>query len=157
MKGDDGIIVYLNRLLGNELFAMNQYFLHSKLFNNWGLERLSNIEYRECMDELDHAALLAKRILFLEGTIAFKNHDMLNISTNVECVLKMDLDLEQKNVSLLKESIGYADSIYDYVSKDIMVQVLKDEEQHIDFLKTELSLIVKINIHNYIQSQLKNS
>lgn len=157
MKGDNNIIIHLNCLLRNELIAVNQYFLHSKIFGSWKLERLHNIEYQECMDELDHVDLYTRRILFLEGAIVLKRFDTLHIGKSIEDIFKLDLHLEHDSVNALKESIQYSDSIQDYVSRDIMIQILKDEEKHIDFLETELNLISKIGIHNYIQSQLKHS
>lgn len=156
MKGDDGIIEHLNNLLKDELIAVNQYCLHASVFKSWGLERLHNIEYKECMDELDHVALYTKRILFLEGVIHLSGFDKLYINKNMEDILNTDLSLEYNMVNNLKISIKYADAVQDYFSKDIMIQILKDEERHIDFLETELNLIVKIGIHNYIQAQLKN-
>lgn len=155
MKGDNNIIVHLNRLLSNELIAGNQYFLHAKIFSHWGLKRLHDIEYKEYMDELDHANSYIKRILFLEGSPALKNFDALNMNNNIEEILRMDLQLEHYSVNNLQDSIGYADSIRDYVSKEIMIAILKDEEEHINFLENEVDLIKKIGIHNYIQSQLK--
>lgn len=154
MKGDDHIIIHFNRLLSDELIAVNQYFLHAKIFKSWGLERLNNIEYKECMDELDHADLYAKRILFLEGMPTLRSFDPLNINKNIEDILRADLSLEHCSVNNLREGIKYADSIQDYISRDIMIRVLSDEEKHIDFLETELNIMVKIGIHNYIQSQL---
>lgn len=157
MKGDDHIVVHLNRLLSDELVAVNQYFLHAKIFKNLGLERLNNIEYKECMDEFDHADLYASRILFLEGMPALRQFDPLsNINKNIEDILRADLNLEYCSVNNLREGIKYADSILDYISRDIMIHILNDEEKHIDFLETELNLMKKIGIHNYIQSQLKN-
>lgn len=155
MKGDDHIIVHLNNLLSDELIAVNQYFLHSKIFENWGLKRLNKIEYQEYADELGHADLYAKRILFLEGTPTLRKFDPLNIKKNVEDILRSDLNLEFHSIENLRKGIKYADSIQDYVSKDIMTQILKEEEKHIDFLETELNLMIKIGMHNYIQSQLK--
>lgn len=156
MKGDDHIVVYLNRLLSDELVAANQYFLHAKIFKSWGLERLNSIEYKECMDELEHADLYAKRVLFLEGMLALRSFSALNINKNIEDILRADLNLENCSVNNLREGIKYADSVQDYVSRDIMIFVLKEEEKHIDFLETELNLMVKIGMHNYIQFQLKN-
>lgn len=155
MKGDDHIIVHLNRLLSDELIAVNQYFLHAKIFKSWGLERLNNIEYKECMDELNHADLYTNRILFLEGMPTLRSFDALNVNENVEDILRADLNLEYCSVNNLREGIKYVDSVQDYISRDIMIRILNDEEKHIDFLKTELNLMVKIGIHNYIQSQLK--
>lgn len=156
MKGDDNIIIHLNRLLSDELMAANQYFLHSKIFDHWELERLNRVEYKECMDELGHADLYAKRILFLEGTPTLRSFDTLSINNNIENILNMDLNLEYHSVNNLKESIRYSDSVHDHVSKDIMIEILKDEEKHIHFLETELDLIKKIGIHNYIQLQFKS-
>lgn len=157
MKGDDGVIMHLNRLLSDELIAVNQYFLHSKVFGSWRLERLYNIEHQECMDELNHLDLYTRRILFLEGAIDLKKFDKFNIGKSVEDILNIDLNLEYSSVNTLKESIKYSNSVQDYVSRDMMIQILKDEEKHIDFLETELNLILQIGIHNYIQFQLKNN
>lgn len=157
MKGDDGVIRYLNSLLSNEFIAVNQYFLHAKVFNSWGLDRLNKIEYQECMDELDHADLYIKRILFLEGSIALNRFDAIRINKNVEDILKKDLNLEYNSINILKESIEYSNSVQDYISRDIMIQILKDEEKHVDFLEIELDLMVKIGMHNYLQSQLKSN
>lgn len=155
MKGDDRLIIHLNNLLSDELIAVNQYFLHSKIFKNWRLKRLHDIEYQECMDELDHADLYTERILFLENTPTLKKIDSLKINKNIEDILHADLNLEYHSVDNLRKSIKYADSIQDYISKDIMIKILNDEEKHIDFLETELNLITKIGMHNYIQSQLR--
>lgn len=156
MKGDDNIVSHLNRLLSDELIAVNQYFLHSQVFINWGLERLHSIEYKECMEELEHASLYTKRILFLEGVPCLRKFDELNINKNsIEDVFRMDLQIEHSSIKSLRNSIKYADLVQDHISKEIMIKVLKDEEKHVHFLETELDLIKKIGIHNYIQSQLK--
>lgn len=155
MKGDDDIIVHLNRLLSNELVAVNQYFLHSKIFKNWNLLRLNDIEYQECMDELNHADLYMNRILFLEGIPKLRTFDALNIKENIEDILRMDLSLEYNSVNNLKDSIKYADSVQDYISKEIMINILRDEEKHVSFLETELNLMTRMGMNNYIQSQLK--
>ncbi|URJ30179.1 bacterioferritin [Blochmannia endosymbiont of Camponotus sp.] len=154
MKGDNHLIIHLNNLLSDEIMAVNQYFLHAKIFKNWGLQRLNNIEYQECMDELDHAGLYTKRILFLENMPILRKFDALNINENIEDILHADLNLEYHSVENLRKSIKYADSVQDYISKDIMIKILNDEEKHIDFLETELNLMKKIGMHNYIQSQL---
>lgn len=156
MKGDDHVIAYLNRLLSDELVAANQYFLHAKIFKSWRLERLNNIEHKECMDELEHADLYAKRILFLENMPTLRSFDALNINKSIEGILRADLVLENCSVNNLREGIKSADFAKDYVSRDIMIHVLREEEKHIDFLETELNIMSKIGIHNYIQSQLKN-
>ncbi|WP_159714603.1 bacterioferritin [Blochmannia endosymbiont of Camponotus nipponensis] len=155
MKGDNYIITNLNSLLSDELIAVNQYFLHAKIFEHWRVERLKDIEYQECMDELEHADLYTKRILFLEGIPTLRKFELLNIKKNIEDILRDDLSLEHHSIENLRKGIKYSDSIQDYVSRDIMVQILKDEEKHVDFLETELNIMTKIGMNNYIQSQLK--
>ncbi|UVK78165.1 MAG: bacterioferritin [Sodalis sp. Fse] len=156
MKGDAKIINYLNKLLGNELVAINQYFLHAKMFKNWGLMHLSKVEYDESIDEMKHADRYIERILFLEGLPNLQDLGRLNIGEDVKEMLCSDLNLELQSAQNLRESITYADSIFDYVSRDLMVKILVDEEQHINFLETELDLITRIGVQNYLQSQLKD-
>ena len=136
MKGDVKIINYLNKLLGNELVAINQYFLHARMFKNWGLMRLNDVEYHESIDEMKHADKYIERILFLEGIPNLQDLGKLGIGEDVE-------------------EIAYADSVHDYVSRDMMIEILADEEGHIDWLETELDLIGKIGLQNYLQSQIK--
>ncbi|ADV33591.1 bacterioferritin [Candidatus Blochmanniella vafra str. BVAF] len=154
MKGDKSIISNLNRLLSNELIAVNQYFLHSKIFKNWGLKRLNDIEHTEFMDELKHADLYIERILFLEGSPIIRSINEFSICKNVEDILRMDLQIEYNGINDLKESIKNADLAQDYVSKKIMTKVLCDEEKHVGFLETELALINQIGVSNYMQSQM---
>ena len=133
MKGDVKIISYLNKLLGNELVAINQYFLHARMFKNWGLKRLNDVEYHESIDEMKHADKYIERILFLEGIPNLQDLGKLGIGEDVEEMLRSDLRLELEGA----------------------IQILADEEGHIDWLETELDLIAKIGLQNYLQSQIK--
>ncbi|AJI94041.1 bacterioferritin [Yersinia ruckeri] len=154
MKGDKKIISHLNKLLGNELVAINQYFLHARMFKNWGLMRLNDKEYHESIDEMKHADRYIERILFLEGIPNLQDLGKINIGEDVEEMLKSDLALELSGAKDLREGIAYADSIHDYVSRDLLKSVLTEEEEHIDWLETELSLIERLGIQNYSQAQL---
>lgn len=156
MKGDAKVIEYLNKLLGNELVAINQYFLHAKMYKNWGFGELAEHEYHESIDEMKHADKLTDRILFLEGLPNYQHLGKLRIGENVPEMLQCDLDLERDAIPALKDGIAYCESVRDYVSRDLMVDILESEEEHIDWLETQLDLIKSIGLQNYLQSKLSS-
>lgn len=154
MKGDSKLIAHLNKVLGNELIAINQYFLHARMFDDWGLKCLGHKEYHESIDEMKHADELVKRILFLEGIPNLQDLGKLKIGEHVEEMLRCDLDLELAAIPDLRAAILYAESIQDYVSRDLFQDILEDEEEHVDWLETQLDLIDRLGLENYQQSQL---
>lgn len=156
MKGDAKVIEYLNKLLGNELVAINQYFLHAKMYKNWGFGELAEHEYHESIDEMKHADKLTDRILFLEGLPNYQHLGKLRIGENVPEMLQCDLDLERDAIPALKDGIAYCESVRDYVSRDLMVDILESEEEHIDWLETQLDLIKSIGLQNYLQSKMSS-
>lgn len=154
MKGDKKVIEHLNKILKNELTAINQYFLHSRMFGDWGLKALEKYEYEESIDEMKHADDLIKRILFLEGLPALQQLGRLKIGENVTEMMKGDLELELEGHADLKEAIKYCEEVRDYVSRELFEEILSDEEEHIDWLETNLSLIDKVGEKNFLQSQM---
>jgi bacterioferritin len=152
MKGDKKVIAFLNKVLVNELTAINQYFLHAKMYKNWGLKRLAEHEYHESIDEMKHADKLVDRILFLEGLPNLQDLHKLLIGENVEEMLKCDLKLEMDALPLLKEAVAHCESVGDYVSRELFEDILESEEEHVDWLETQLELIRQMGLPNYIQS-----
>ncbi len=156
MKGDAKVIEYLNKALYNELTAINQYFLHAKMLKNWGLKELAEHEYKASIDEMKHADALAERILFLEGLPNFQALGKLRIGENPRELLECDLALEMDGLPLLREAIAHADAIGDYVSRQLLVKILDSEEEHVDWLETQLDLIGRIGEPNYLLSKLED-
>ena len=154
MKGDAKVIEYLNKALYNELTAINQYFLHAKMLKNWGFKELAEHEYKESIDEMKHADKLSERILFLDGLPNFQALGKLRIGETPREILECDLALEQEALPPLREAIAYCESVADYVSRQLFVDILDSEEEHIDWLETQLSVIARIGEPNYLLSKL---
>lgn len=154
MKGDAKVIQHLNKVLGNELIAINQYFLHSRMYKNWGFKQLSEHEYKESIDEMKHADKLTERILFLDGVPNFQDLGKLLIGENPQEILKCDLKLELKAIPELKEAIAYCETVRDFISRELFEDILESEEEHVDWLETQLNLIEQIGIQNYLQSAM---
>ncbi|MEY4685750.1 MAG: bacterioferritin [Pseudomonadota bacterium] len=154
MKGDKEIIKHLNRVLLNELTAINQYFLHARMFKNWGFQKLNEKEYHESIDEMKHADMVIERILFLEGLPNLQDIGRLRIGENVEECLKADLALELDAIPCLKQGIIDAEKLGDFVSRDLFQRILDSEEEHVDWLETQIGLIEKVGLQNYLQSSI---
>jgi bacterioferritin len=154
VKGDAKVIEHLNTILGNELVAINQYFLHAKMYKDWGLVELADHEHHESIDEMKHADALIERILFLEGLPNLQSLGKLYIGENTQEMLKCDLKLEHSGHDDLKAAIDYSESVKDYVSRELFVDIMASEEEHIDWLETQLGLISKVGIQNYLQTAM---
>ncbi len=155
MKGDALVIEFLNKALLNELTAINQYWLHYRLLDHWGIKRLADYERHESIDEMKHADKLAERILFLDGLPNFQALGRLRIGETVEEVLRADLDLELDALPLLKDAIAHSETVRDYISREIFEDILESEEEHVDFLEKQFDLIKLMGVQNYVQLQSK--
>ena len=151
MKADAKVIEYLNTVLTNELTAINQYFLHARMLDHWGATKLGKHEYQESIDEMRHADSLVKRILFLDGLPNLQRLNALMIGQTPEEVLRCDLSLEDKAVTDLREAIPHCESVRDFVSRDLLSSILRNEEEHIDFIETQFDLMKRIGMENWIQ------
>ena len=152
---DSDVIVHLNQVLRNELTAINQYFLHAKMFEDWGMQRIAAHEREESIDEMKHADVLMERILFLEGLPNLQDLGKLYIGQDVKEILECDLKLELEAIPMLRDAIAHCEQAGDYVSRQLFRDILSSEEEHVDWIETQLDLIAKTGVENYIQSQMQ--
>ncbi len=157
MQGDAKVIEYLNKALTNELTAINQYWLHYRVLDNWGVHKLAEYERHESIDEMKHADTLAERILFLDGLPNFQALHKLKVGETVEEILRADLAVEHEAIPLLKDAIEYCESVRDYVTREIFARILESEEEHVDFLEKQFDMIERMGLENYVQLQSKGA
>lgn len=155
MKGDKKIIDVLNEVLAGELTAINQYFLHARMLENWGLSKIGKLEYKASIDEMKHADMVIKRILFLEGLPNVQKMNKVFIGQDVKELIECDLKVEYLAIPVLKKGIDLCEGLQDFVSRDLFLSILKSEEDHVDWLETQAGLIKQVGIQNYIQSQIE--
>lgn len=155
MKGNPRVVEFLNKVLKNELTAINQYFLHARMLQDWGLDILGKKEYHESIEEMEHADELIKRILFLEGLPNLQDLGKLRIGESVREILECDLALEHQAIPDLRDAIEHCEQVRDYVSRELFRKILDNEEEHVDWIETQLELLDKVGEQNYIQSQMK--
>jgi bacterioferritin len=153
MKGDDKVLEYLNKALTNELTAINQYWLHHRVLDHWGVRKLAEHERHESIDEMKHADTLAARILFLDGLPNFQAIGKLKVGESVEEILKADLALEMEAIPLLRDAVQHCETVRDYVSREVFERILESEEEHVDFLETQFDVIERMGLQNYVQLQ----
>ncbi len=157
MKGDAKVIEFLNKALTNELTAINQYWLHYRVLDDWGVTKLAEYERHESIDEMKHADQLAERVLFLNGLPNFQAIHKLKVGETVEEILKADLAMEEEAIPLLRDAIEYCESVRDFVSRDLFASILSSEEEHVDFLETQFDMIARMGLENYVQLQSESA
>jgi bacterioferritin len=155
MKGDTKVIEYLNEVLKNELTAINQYWLHYRMLDNWGIQKLAEFERHESIDEMKHADKLAERILFLDGLPNFQLLGRLRIGETVEEILQCDLALEMEAIAVLRDAVQHCETVRDFVSRELFVEILESEEEHVDTLERQFDMIARMGLENYIQLNSK--